>query len=246
MGFAFEIQNEMGRFWSEQIYQNELAYRCQKAGFDKVEMEAPIKVSFKDFEKTYYLDLLLNDSIVYELKAVNALTGEHKNQTLNYLFLAGLNHGKLVNMRPAFVKAEFVSTKISTEKRFDFTIEDAAWKIFDDDCVWLKQLITELLFEWGAFLDVHLYYETTYHFRGGEENVVQNIKVTNGERTIGEQKAHLLNNNIAFRITAILKDQDKYEQQLYKFLCFTPFRAIQWINFNRDHITFKTLSRQKT
>lgn len=39
MGFAFEIHNEMGRFWNEQIYQNELAYRCQKAGFDKVDTE---------------------------------------------------------------------------------------------------------------------------------------------------------------------------------------------------------------
>ena len=32
----------MGRFWNEKIYQNELAYRCQKAGFHKVETEVPI------------------------------------------------------------------------------------------------------------------------------------------------------------------------------------------------------------
>ena len=63
MRFTFAIQNEMGRFWNEKIYQNELAYRCQKAGFNKVETEMPIKVSFKDFEKSYYIDLLINDSI---------------------------------------------------------------------------------------------------------------------------------------------------------------------------------------
>jgi len=55
MGFAFAIQNEMGRFWSEKIYQNELAYRCHKAGFDKVDTLMLIKVSFKNFEKRYYI-----------------------------------------------------------------------------------------------------------------------------------------------------------------------------------------------
>jgi GxxExxY protein len=195
MGFAFEIQNEMGRFWSEPIYQNELAHRCPKAGF-KVDMEAPIEISFKDFTKTLFIDLLINDSIVYELKAVEALTGGHKNQTLNYLFLAGLNHGKLINMRSASVQSEFVSTKISTEKRFDFKIEDTAWKSLDDDCAWLKKLLTGLLFEWGAFLDIHLYYDAIIHFRGGEENVIQKINVTNGERIIGEQKDKMIDDKI--------------------------------------------------
>jgi GxxExxY protein len=241
MGLAFDIQNEMGRFWSEQIYQNELAYRCTEAGFEKVVTEAPIRVSFKDFDKTYSADLLINDAVVYELKAVEALTGEHKNQTLNYLFLTGLNHGKLINLRPPSVKSEFVSTKMTTEKRFDFVVDDSAWKNTDEDCTRLKNLTTEMLFEWGAFLDIELYYQAINHFWGGEENVVRKTKVVSSGRTIGEQKVHALNDNVAFRITAILKDHQKYEQQLEKFLRFTTLTALQWINFNRDHITFKTI-----
>lgn len=235
MGFAFEIQNEMGRFWNEKIYQNELAYRCQKTGFDKVDTEVPIKVSFNDFAKTYYVDLIINDSIICELKAADALTGKHKNQALNY--------GKLINLRSPSVKSEFISTKISTEKRFDFIIEDSTWKNIDEDCSWLKQLLIALLLEWGAFLNINVYYEAINHFRGGEENVIQKIKVTNGKRIIGEQKVHLLNNNVTFKISAISKDQHKYEQQLHKSLRFTHFKAVQWINFNRDHITFKTISQ---
>ena len=241
MGFAFAIQNEMGRFWSEQIYQHELAYRCQKVGVEKVDTEVPIKVSFKDFDKIYYADLILNDSIVYELKAVEALVGEHRNQALNYLFLTGLNRGKLINMRSPLVESEFVSTSILTEKRFDFAIEDADWRNLDDDCIWLKQLIVDLLFEWGAYLDIHLYYEVIEHFRGGKENVIKKIKVINSQRIIGEQKIHFLNNDVAFKISSILKNQDKYEEQLHKFLRFTTLRAMQWINFNRDHIIFKTI-----
>lgn len=141
-----------------------------------------------------------------------------QNQTLNYLFLTGLNHGKLINLRPPSVKSEFVSTKISTENRFDFTIEDSTWKNIEADYAWLKQLIIDLLFEWGAYLSIDLYYETIIHFRGGEENVIQKIKVVNGKRTIGEQKVHMLNNDVAFKISAILKDQHKYEQQLHNLL----------------------------
>lgn len=51
-----------------------------------------------------------------------------------------------------------------------------------------------------------------------------------------------INNNVAFKISAILKDQSKYEQQLQKIVLFTPLKAIQWINFNREQITFKTIS----
>ncbi len=98
MGFSFERHNEMGKFWNEKIYQNELAYRCQKAGFDAVETEAPLKVSFKNFQKSYYLDLLINNSIIYELKVADRVTVNHKNQILNYLFLSGLNRGKLINI----------------------------------------------------------------------------------------------------------------------------------------------------
>ena len=183
--------------------------------------------------------------MLYTYKVADTLTAGHKNQTLNYLFLSGLNHGKLINLRPASVISEFISTRISTEKRYNFTIEDTAWKNLDDDCAWLKQLLIDLLFEWGAFLNINLYYEAINHFRGGEEKVIQKIKVKSGKRTIGEQKVHLLNSNVAFKISAILKDQHKYEQQLHKFLCFTPFRAIQFINFKRDHITFKTISNRK-
>lgn len=36
MGIVFSIHRELGRYWNEKIYQNELAYRCRKAGFENV------------------------------------------------------------------------------------------------------------------------------------------------------------------------------------------------------------------
>lgn len=157
MGLVFAIHRELGKFWNEKIYQNELADRCQKAGLGNVATEVPIQVSFKDFTKFYYIDLLINNTI-YELKTAQTLTGLHQKQTINYLLLAGLNHAKLINMRPPSVQHRFVSTRTTKEKRYDFTVDDEQWQELDEDSIWLKELFETLLEEWGAFLEVNLFY----------------------------------------------------------------------------------------
>lgn len=243
MGLAFSIHRELGRFWNEGIYQQELAHRCKKAGIQKVIIEAPIKVSYQDFTKFYYVDLLIDDTVVYEIKAVQALSTEHRKQTLNYLFLPGVPHGKLINMRPASVEHQFVSTRITPAQRYDFKIDDLEWQDIDDDSVWLKQLLTNLLNEWGAFLDTNLFYQAIYHFRGGEENVVKEIKVMNGAHFLGMQKVHLINPETAFKISAVTKAETYYEQHLRRFIQLTPLKTIQWINFNHERIVFKTIFR---
>lgn len=241
MGFVFSIHRELGRLWNEKIYQNELACRCQKAGFEKVDTEVVIQVCYQDFRKFFYVDLLLNDAVIYELKTVHALTGEHHQQTLNYLFLLGMQHGKLINMRPPSVESRFVSTRLTFEKRFDYTIEDQYWQELDEDSVWLKQIMMSLLNEWGAFLDTALFYDAIKHFRGGEENVVKTIEVMDGSHVLGTQKVHLINPEIAFKISSMTKDESYYEYHLRRFIHYTSLKAIQWINFNHDRIAFKTI-----
>jgi len=244
MELIFSIHKDMGRFWNENIYQNELAFRCRDIGFTEIATEIPIKVSFEDFQKFYYIDLLINNGVIYELKTAKQLTGEHKNQTLNYLFLMGLHYGKLVNLRPQSVDYSFVSTNITTKKRYEFSIDDREWKQLDSDSLWLKQLIIDLLNEWGVFLDTDLFLDAIMHFRGGENNVAKSIEVVNNQRdALGTQKVHLLNLKTAFRISSMTKDDIYYEQHLYRFIRYTPLKAIQWINFNRDKIVFKTISR---
>ena len=241
MGLVFSIHSELGRLWNEKIFQNELAYRCQKAGFEKVDTEVPIQVSYQNFRKIFYVDLLLNDAVVYELKAVKALTGEHHQQTLNYLFLLGMQHGKLINMRPPSVESRFVSTRLTRERRYDYKIEDQYWQDLDEDSIWLKQIMINLLSEWGAFLDTNLFYDAIKHFRGGEENVVKKIKVMNGRQVLGTQKVHLINSEIAFKISSMVKDENYYERHLRQFIHHTLLKAIQWINFQYGRIVFKTI-----
>ncbi len=243
VGLAFAIQNELGTFWNEKIYRNELAYRCQEACIEKVTVEVPIQVSYKDFSTDYFADLLINDAVVYELKAVQALTEAHRKQALNYLFLLGMQRGKLINMRPPSVEHYFVSTRITPEKRRQFTIVDQGWQTLDDDSSWLKQLLISLINEWGAFLEMNLFYEAITHFRGGEEHVIKTFEAINGSRLMGPQKIYALNSEVAFKLTAMTKDEKLFEQNLRRFMQFMPLKAMQWINFNHHQISFKTITK---
>lgn len=241
MGLAFAIHRELGRFWNEKIYQNELANRCQKAGFEKVATEVPIRVSYKDFHKFYYVDMLIDNAVTYELKTAKALTGEHDKQALNYLFLLGMQRGKLINMQPSSVEHRFVSTRITPEKRYAVRIDDLEWQDLDEDSVWLKHLMTNLVKEWGAFLACSLFDEAICHFRGGEENVFKRIEIRHDSNILGMQKVGMINDEVAFKISSITKGGTFYGQDLRRFVRFTSLRALQWINFNHDKIVFKTM-----
>ncbi len=243
MGLAFSIHREMGRLWNEDIYKNELANRCRKLGYFDVCTELPINISHLDFKKSYYIDLLINNAIIYELKSVKILTGEHKNQTLNYLFLLGLQRGKLINMRPPSVEHKFVSTNITIKNRYDFLILNTQWFNLDEESLWLKKLMENLIQDWGVYLDINVYYDAIYYFRGGKDNIIKKVDITIDSKIIGSQKVHMLNSETAFHISSIKKGNKSYEKNIYRFIKYTPIKGVQWINFNRDKITFKTITK---
>jgi len=241
MEIAFSIHNEFGRFWDEKIYKWELMRRCKEAGFEDVISELPIVVSYKGFQKRFYLDILFDSAVVYELKTVDSLNGKHQKQILNYLFLLGLCYGKLINFRQSSVQYRFVSTTVTPQNRFQFVIDDTKWINLDAESEWLKRFIIELLQEWGAYLGTSLYDQAITFFRGGEENVVQHVKVISNDEEIGLQKMKLLTPGVAFQFSSINKDFAFYEQHLNRLLKHTSLAAIQWINFNKKTITFKTI-----
>lgn len=243
MGIVFAVHNEFGRFCDERIYQNELAYRCMRDGFVAVEREVPIVVSFGTFTKTFYMDLLINHSVPYELKTANAIASEHRTQAIHYLLLVGLSHGKIVNFRPPSVQHEFVSTRITKEKRYDFRLDDQRWDGKDSESAALRSLLEQLLTEWGVFLTTELYDEAITHFLGGETTVSDKVDLVKDGRVLGSQRAHLLDSATAFRISAVTRDLRGYEVHLRRFLSHTTLTRVQWINFNRNTVEFRTIQR---
>ena len=122
MRHVFAIHNELGRFFDERIYQQELAHRMPN-----VRLEEPVDVTFDSFHKRYFLDALVADGAVFEFKAVEAFTGWHRAQLIHYLMLCELGHGKLINVRPAKIEHEFVNTNLRHADRTAFGLETSRW-----------------------------------------------------------------------------------------------------------------------
>ena len=102
----YEVHNTLGFGFLEQVYQKELLRRglfCQS----QKEMEVYYK---GEMVGRYIADIVVNDEIILELKAVTTLRPEHEWQLVNYLKATGLEVGLLLN----FGVAAEVKRKILT------------------------------------------------------------------------------------------------------------------------------------
>lgn len=240
---VFDSHNEFGRFCDEVIYKNDVARRLRAHGVTEVIRELPVEVTHGTFAKTYFVDLLVGLSSVYEFKMATALVGEHRKQTLHYLLLLGCQRGKIFNLRPASVEHVFVATRLTPELRREFRIDAARWRKTGPQSVLLKGVVAELLSDWGAFLDLQLYREALIHFLGGEAQVVQPVDIRTDGCVLGSQRMNLLDADTAFSLTALtkLEEQTRCETHLHRLLSHTRLRAMQWLNFSHHDIQFVTL-----
>lgn len=99
---GFSIHCYLGPGHLEKVYHNALRHRLIKRGL-KVESKRPLVVYDEDRTVIgdYFADLLVNDSLIVEVKAAKTLADEHYAQLLGYLRSARLEHGVLVNFGAA-------------------------------------------------------------------------------------------------------------------------------------------------
>src|SRR5262245_18774383 len=122
MRIVFDVHNEFGRFLDETLFKREIAARCVSLGIRPAQLEVRIRVVHESFIKDYFMDMLVAGGVLIEAKTVEQLTPAHRNQALNYLLLAGLHHGRLLNLRTERVQFEFVSTRLTHELRRQFSV----------------------------------------------------------------------------------------------------------------------------
>ena len=243
---VFDIHNEFGRLLDEDLYKYELAARCAAIGILPAEREVQIRVTHQTFLKDYFMDLLFCHGFMLEGKAAERLVATHRAQSLNYLLLAGLRHGCLVNFRTERVQREFVSTTLSLEERRRIRVEEADWVEMNAESRQLKNKAIEILADWGAFLDVNLYREALVHFAGGSLKVCQAVEVFSGPRQLGAQNLNLLNESTGFAVTAKAQGAGAMRDHLERLLHHTRLKVVQWINLNRHVVEFTTLSKRGT
>lgn len=242
MRHAFDIQNEFGRLCDEGIYQNELVFRCQADGIPILK-EAVICVEHHDFHKLYFLDMLANNGGIYELKASETLNNRNDLQLINYLLLAGLHHGKLINFGPASVEHRFISTSLTLEDRKKFSIDTRRWDGSDIESSLLEQTLCGLLNDWGMFLSVDVCTEALIHFLGGDQKVICPVEISAGERVLGKQKTTLIRPDTGMHISALWQHLSSYEKHLEKFFAHTGLKKLHWLNFNKNTLQMITLQK---
>lgn len=242
MGHAFASQNMLGRLCEEQAYQRDLQARLLADGFQSVHIEVPISVSYKDFYKHYFVDLVA-DHALYELKTVVTLSGEHQSQLLNYLFLLGIPRGKLLNFRPPKVQGRIHASGVTPEDRRRFRLDSSRWQSLSDRCETLCRTMHDLLADWGAFLDFELYQQVLAHFCGGEGEVIQRLPLNRDGISLGTQRFHMHSPGVAFRVTAVTRQVEAMESHLRRLLVLTELHALQWINLNHAEIQFTTITK---
>jgi GxxExxY protein len=97
IGAAFAVSNELGCGFLESIYENSLLIALNERGLEAAN-QVPLEVEFhKKRVGLYYADILVNQRIILEIKAVSDLRKEHEAQLLNYLKATGISVGLLIN-----------------------------------------------------------------------------------------------------------------------------------------------------
>jgi GxxExxY protein len=239
MNQAFQIHNDLGRFFEEDSYQRELGHVLGP----RARTEARIRVKHLDFCKTYFIDLLVDQGAIFELKTVDHLQDEHRAQLLNYLLLCECRHGKLINFRPDRIEHEFMNTTLTGADRTAFEVDDSAWDYSVAQASEISRLIQEFLRDWGTGLDLRLYVDALTHFLGGEQQILREIDIVSEGRYIGRQTARLVGVDTSFKFTALPSSLETFESHARRFLKHTNLNHVLWINVTLRNVTFKTLTK---
>ncbi len=242
MKHSFSIQNELGRLYDEHVYQIELLRRCTDSGII-VRSESEIVVSFESFKKSYYLDALMNCGSICELKAVETLNGQHESQLLNYLLLSNLQFGKLINFSSPSVQYRFVTTTLNAINRMSYEVDDATWSTEIPSGKFIREIVQNLLVDWGVYLDVNLYREAVCHFLGGDDVLMQPVNIFVNNYLVGHQRLCCLDEETCLHISSTIRHFESYKKQLLKIFEHTSLKQIQWINFNRATVQLITLKK---
>lgn len=101
----FKIQKNLGPGLLESAYEECLFYELSKTGLP-VERQKPLPLIYETIkmEIGYRVDLMIENKLVIEVKAVEALNDIHKAQVITYLKLSGCKLGLLVNFNVTLIK----------------------------------------------------------------------------------------------------------------------------------------------
>jgi GxxExxY protein len=117
IGFAMKVHSTLGPGFLESVYENALASELRRCGI-RIEAQKPISVFYEgELVGAFIADLLINDVLIVETKAIQALSKIHEVQLVNYLVATGINEGLILN---------FGAARLEFKKKFRLPKSDQA------------------------------------------------------------------------------------------------------------------------
>ncbi|SDI65194.1 GxxExxY protein [Chryseobacterium taeanense] len=100
----FSVYNELGPGLLEKVYEKVLAHELQNNGLS-VKSQVPMKVKYKDtfIDSSFIADIIVENKVIIEVKAVAEIKNVHHQQLLTYLKLTNLKLGILVNFYTDYI-----------------------------------------------------------------------------------------------------------------------------------------------
>jgi GxxExxY protein len=239
MECAYAVHNKFGRLFDERVYENALAASLRAEGFE-VHTQVPILVTHNSFQKTYYLDLVVDD-MIYELKVVDGLTNEHEAQALNYAMLQNVRLVKLINFGEKKVRGKLLSNAVMGPERYEPEFSNSGMRFFTPHCKRLLTHLEEVVHDLGTHLSSRVYNEILIHLFGGEAHCLRRTQLQSGQLILGTHIVQVHADGYAFIVTSISTDPSAYLDHLRALLLHSRLNSIHWINFNRSRIEIRTL-----
>jgi GxxExxY protein len=119
MKAAYEVHNQLGPGFTEGIYEQALSLQLQDDGME-IKKQQQVKIYYKDrLIGNYILDLVVNQKVILELKAVSEIAPIFEQQALSYLKATGLDLAIVINFGTPRVQSSRV---VNTQRKSLFPL----------------------------------------------------------------------------------------------------------------------------
>ena len=144
VGAAHEVHNELHYGLSEAIYEESLCIELNEKWLEAShQIDLPVFYKDHQLEKHYRMDLLVENMVLIELKAVDTILPEHRAQLFNYLRITHMPIGLLINFGKSVYVEKYFYNESTNEIAFLHT-RKAKSEYVDDWRQWTLLLVDNL------------------------------------------------------------------------------------------------------